>query len=136
MLYAILAYHDEAAIQALTAEEDVALMAGLQQAHDRVNAEGRLGPAARLGATATATVVRGRRKGLVTDGPFAETKEALLGFYVVDCADRAAAIAAAQHLKDANPTAAYEIREIALYLPGVPFPLTDAGLDVVRPARS
>ncbi|MBW8816366.1 MAG: YciI family protein [Caulobacterales bacterium] len=135
MLYAILAYHDESEIQALSEDEDIALMAGLRRAHERVNEEGRLGPAARLGATATAAVVRGRRKGLVTDGPFAETKEALLGFYVVDCPDRAAAIAAAQHLKDANPTAAYEIREIALYLPGVPFPVTDAGLEPVRPAR-
>ena len=60
--------------------------------------EGRIGPAARLGATKGACVVRGPGKGVVTDGPFTETKEQLLGFYVIDCADRDAAIAAARDL--------------------------------------
>jgi hypothetical protein len=136
MLYAILAYHEEAQIQALTDAEDASLMRDLHSVHDRWTAEGWLGPAARLGATSNAAVVRGRRKGLVTDGPFAETKEALLGFYVIDCASRDEAIAAAQDLKDANPTAVYEVRQIAYYLPGAAFPVTDAGLEPVRPARS
>ncbi|HET6972060.1 MAG TPA: YciI family protein [Phenylobacterium sp.] len=135
MLYAILAYHDEAPIQALSDAEDAALMEGLHQVTARLTEAGRLGPAARLGATSNAAVVRGRAKGMVTDGPFAETKEALLGFYVVDCETREAAVAAAQDLKDVNPTAIYEIREIALYLPGAPFPVTDAGLEPVRAGR-
>ena len=60
------------------------------------------------------------------DGPFAETKEQLLGLYVVDCADEDAAIAVARDLRKVNPTAVYEIRPIALYLPGEPFPTTEA----------
>jgi len=129
MLYAILAYHDEADVKGMTETEDGALMDRLMQVHGRL--EGRLGPAARLGATDLATVVRG--KGLVTDGPFAETKEAILGFYVIDCADQAHAIAAAEDLKSANPNAIYEIRPIVTFVPGAAFPRTDAGLELVRP---
>src|SRR5260370_42151318 len=66
-------------------------------------------------------------KGVVTDGPFTESKEQLLGFHVIDCADREAAIAAARNLRRANPSAMYEIRPVTLYLPGVPFPVTEAG---------
>ena len=48
MLYAILAYHVEAEVMSWTPEEDAALMADLLRVHDRLIAEGRLGPAARL----------------------------------------------------------------------------------------
>jgi hypothetical protein len=134
MLYALLAYHEEHVVQSWSDEEDAALMAQLQGAHERLTREGRLGPAARLGATANAVTVRG--KALVVDGPFAETKEQLLGFYIVDCEDLAGAVTAAQELKAANPGAVYEVRPIVLYRPGAAFPLTDAGLAAVRPARA
>src|SRR6476620_2619871 len=127
MLYAILAYHGEDEVASLTHEEDAALMADLHKVHDRLTAEGRLGPAARLGATNGACVLRGKGKGVVTDGPFTESKEQLLGFYVIDCADRDAAIAAARDLRRVNPTAMYEIRPVKLYRPGVQFPLTEQG---------
>ena len=58
----------------------------------------------------------------MTDDPFTESKEQLLGFYVIDCADRDAAIAAARDLRQVNPSAIYEIRPVNLYLPGVPLP--------------
>ena len=51
------------------------------------------------------------------------------GFYVIDCADREAAIAAARDLRQANPSAMYEIRPVRLYRPGLPFPLTEAAID-------
>jgi hypothetical protein len=126
MLYAILAYHVETDVMSWTPEEDAALMVDLHRVHDRLNQEGRLGPAARLGATKKARTLRGPGAGAVIDGPFAETKEQLLGFYVVDCATEAAAIEAACDLRRANPSAVYEIRPISLYLPGVPFPMTEA----------
>ena len=129
MLYAILAYHVEAEVTSWTPEQDAAVMTGLHQVHDRINQEGRLGPAARLGATKKARTLRGPGAGLVLDGPFAETKEQLLGFYVLDCATEEAVIAAARDLRRANPTAVYEIRPVALYLPGVPFPRTEAAAD-------
>jgi hypothetical protein len=125
MLYALLAYHVEDAVASWTPQEDAALMVDLGKVHDRLQQEGRIGPAARLGATKGACVVRGPGKGVVTDGPFTETKEQLLGFYVIDCADRDAAIAAARDLRRVNPTAMYEIRPVLLYRPGVAFPLTD-----------
>jgi len=136
MLYAILAYHEEQIVQSWSEDEDVALMAELHRVHDRLNAEKRLGPAARLGATSRAATIRGPGRGVVTDGPFAETKEHLLGLYVVESESREAAIEAARDLKAANPSAVYEVRPIVLYLPGTPFPVTDAGLEAVRPARS
>jgi hypothetical protein len=125
MLYALLAYHVEADVMSLTAEEDAALMQRLHQVHDRLKQDGRLGPAARLDGTRKARTLRGPGAGLVVDGPFAETKEQLLGFYVLDCATEQAAIEAARELRLANPTAVYEIRPLALYLPGVPFPMTE-----------
>lgn len=136
MLYAMLAYHEEQVIQALSEEEDAALMQDLHRVHDRLNAEKRLGPAARLGATSLAATVRGPGRGFVTDGPFAETKEHLLGFYVFEAESREAAIEIARDFKAANPSAVYEVRPVVLYLPGAPFPVTDAGLEAVRPARS
>jgi hypothetical protein len=126
MLYAILAYHEEATVTSWTAEEDAALMAELLQVNDRLTAEGKLGPAARLGGTGGGVTLRGPGAGLLIDGPFAETKEQLLGFYVVQTETRDEAVAIARDLRRANPTAVYEIRPIQLYLPGAPFPVTEA----------
>lgn len=126
MLYAILAYHVESDVASWTPAEDAALMVDLHQVHDRLTQRGQLGPAARLGLTQKARTLRGPGAGTVIDGPFAETKEQLLGLYVVNVATEDEAIAAARDLRRANPTAVYEIRPIALYLPGVPFPVTEA----------
>lgn len=118
MYYAILAYHAEGIVESWSEEEDAALMAELLEINDRLVREKSLGPAARLGSTQQAVTLRGTGEGMVVDGPFAETKEQLLGFYVVDFPDIDAAIAAARDLRRANPTAVYEIRPISLYLPG------------------
>ena len=120
MLYALLAYHEETAITSMTAEEDAALMQDLYATHDRINQTSRLGPAARLDFTATAFTLRGPGEGMVIDGPFAETKEQLLGLYVLDCTSADEAIAAARALRKVNPSAVYEIRPITIYLPGEP----------------
>ena len=126
MIYAILAYHVEAEVMSWTPQEDAALMVNLLAVHDRLNAHKLLGPTARLGGTAKARPLRGPGAGMVLDGPFAETKEQLLGLYVVDCASEDAAIDVARQLRRVNPTAVYEIRPIALYIPGEPFPTTEA----------
>ena len=126
MLYAILAYHVEAEVMSWSAEEDAALMTNLLAVHDRLNAHKLLGPTARLGGTTRARTLRGPGAGIVLDGPFAETKEQLLGFYMVDCADEDAALGVARDLRKVNPSAVYEIRPIALYLPGAVIPETAA----------
>src|SRR5688572_25142938 len=84
MLYAILCYDSEAVVGSWTREEDDALMARLGKVHGKLAAEGKLGPVARLMPTTAATTLRKGKEALVVDGPFAETKEQLLGFYIVD----------------------------------------------------
>lgn len=126
MLYAILAYHEEQTVQSWTPDEDAALMTDLLEVNDRLTAEGRMGPAARLGGTGGGVTLRGPGAGFITDGPFAETKEQLLGFYVVDAASQDEAVGIARDLRKANPTAVYEIRPVMLYLPGAAFPVTEA----------
>jgi hypothetical protein len=64
---------------------------------------------------------------MVLDGPFAETKEQLLGFYIMEFDDEAGAIAAARELRKANPSAVYEIRPIRLFLPVEGFGATTTG---------
>lgn len=120
MFYAILAYHVEQTVASWTPQEDAAVMEGLLKVHDRLDREKLLGPSARLGETGQAVTLRGPGEGIVIDGPFAETKEQLLGLYVVDVSSREAAIEVARELRRANPTAVYEIRPILLYLPGTP----------------
>jgi len=51
----------------------------------------------------------------VIDGPFAETKEQLLGFYLVDCDDLEQALDVARDLARANPGGAYELRPVGVY---------------------
>ena len=126
MLYAVLAYHVESEVNSWSAEEDTALMANLRKAHERLDQVGRLGPAARLGETVKARTLRGPGDGMILDGPFAETKEQLLGFYVVDFPDEDAAFDAVRHLRRANPSAVYEVRPIRLFIPGHAFPETAA----------
>jgi hypothetical protein len=129
MLYALLAYHVEVDVASWTPAEDAAVMTDLHRVHDRLNQNGRLGPAARLGWTKKARTLRGPGAGLAIDGPFAETKEQLLGFYILDCATEEAAIEAARDLRRVNPSAVYEIRPVSLYTPGVAFPRTEAAAD-------
>lgn len=118
MLYAILAYHAGGVVESFTPEEDAALMTDLLAVHDKLTKDGHMGPSGRLSETSTARTLRGPGQGMVIDGPFAETKEQLLGFYVVDCANDDEALSIARDLKSVNETAVYEIRPILLYKPG------------------
>lgn len=119
MLYAILCYNDEAAVGAWSREKDEAVMAKLVVVQDKLARQGRLGPVARLLPTTSATTLR--KDGdppVVIDGPFAETKEQLLGFYVVDCDNLDAALEVARDLGRANPGGSYEIRPVGTFQPG------------------
>jgi hypothetical protein len=119
MLYAILCYNSENLVCAWTKEEDDVVMSRLGAVQERLAAQGRLGPVARLMPTTAATTLRKNQEPpLVLDGPFAETKEQLLGFYVVDCASLDEALDIARELGQANPTGAYEIRPISVFIPG------------------
>ncbi len=119
MLYAILCYHSEEAVCSWTKEEDDAVMAKLAVVQEKLAKQGKLGPVARLLPTTAATTLRkDREPPLIIDGPFAETKEQLLGFYVIDCASLEEALDVARELGRANPGGAYEIRPIGLFKQG------------------
>jgi hypothetical protein len=85
MLYAILCYNNEAVVGNWTRDQDAKVMADHLAVQERLKQTGKLGPVVRLMPTTTAMSVRSGEQPLVFDGPFAETKEQLLGFYVVDC---------------------------------------------------
>jgi hypothetical protein len=119
MLYAILCYNDESNVWSWTKDEEDACMARLAVVQEKLAKQGKLGPVARLMPTTAATTLRkDREPALVIDGPFAETKEQLLGFYVVDCASLDEALGIARELGVANPGGAYEIRPLAVFRPG------------------
>jgi len=119
MQYAILCYHSEDVVCSWSKAEDDAVMAKLLAVQDRFEKAGKLGPVARLMPTTAATTLRKEQDPpLVIDGPFAETKEQLLGFYVVDCRSLDEVLAFAQDLAKANPGGAYEVRPISYFHPG------------------
>src|SRR5262245_6255392 len=82
MLYAILCYDSEDVVGSWSKQEEDAVMARLAVVQEKLAKQGRLGPVARLMPTTAATTVRKAREPVVIDGPFAETKEQLLGFYI------------------------------------------------------
>ena len=127
MLYAILCYEDEKAVGRWTKEEDDACMARLDLVHQAMGTRGKLGPVVRLQHTKAATTLRKNNGApMVIDGPFAETKEQFLGFYVADCENLDEAVAFARDLAAANPgSGAYEIRPMALFKPGSLAPSSD-----------
>jgi hypothetical protein len=119
MLYAILCYDSEDVVGSWSKQEEDAVMAKLAVVQEKLAKQGRLGPVARLMPTTAATTVRKAREPVVIDGPFAETKEQLLGFYIVDCASLDEAIETAQDLgRASSTTGAYEIRPLLLFRPG------------------
>ena len=119
MLYAILCYNSEAAVGAWSKQYHDETMARLHVVNDKLARQGRLGPVARLLPTTAATTLRkGRGESLVIDGPFAETKEQLLGFYTFDCASLDEVLDIVRDLANANPGGSYEIRPIRNFKPG------------------
>jgi hypothetical protein len=119
MLYAILCYDSEAVVSAWPKEKDDQVMASLTAVTSKIAAQKRLGPVARLMPTTTATTIRKGKDATVMDGPFAETKEQLLGFYVIEAASLEAALADAKELAAASGSAgAFEIRPLHYYAPG------------------
>jgi hypothetical protein len=118
MQYAILCYDREDVVESWTPEQDAAVIARLDVVIDRLDREGRLGPVVRLMPTTTATTLRKGRETIVLDGPFAETREQLLGFFIVECASLEQAIATAKDLGQASSSrGSYEIRPLRLLRP-------------------
>ncbi len=117
MLYAVLCYNDETVTSAWSKDEDDRVMERLAKVQKTIADAGRLGPVARLVPTTAATTLRKtKEEPLVIDGPFAETKEQLLGFYLVDMASLDEALDFARDLAKANPgVGSYEIRPVGYF---------------------
>lgn len=118
MLYALLCYNDEDVVWAWDKAQEAEVMGRLTVVRDRLERAGKLGPSLRLLPTTAATTLRKSDPPLVIDGPFAETKEQLLGFYIIDVADLEEALGVAKELGEANPGGSYEIRPLAAYNAG------------------
>jgi len=114
MLYTLLCYNDEQVTSAWSEEKDAAVMACLGAVHAKYKEQ--FGPVARLMPTTAATTFR-KNENLVIDGPYAETKEQLLGFHVLDVENLEQAVQIVRELSDANPGGAYEIRPIMVFYP-------------------
>lgn len=123
MLYAILCYSAEAAHRTKPPQQDATLMDQLDVVQGELIAEGKLGPHVRLMPTTAATTLRYTESTMMVDGPFAETKEQLLGFYLVECATPQEAVDAATRLAGPRIAAGFgpgalEIRPVAMASPG------------------
>jgi hypothetical protein len=96
MKYMLLTYLDENAWQALSKEQQAAEMARCEPHVKKLLAAGKILDGAPLHPTTTATTIRVKAgKRLITDGPFAETREQLGGYTLIeaDNLDEAIAIA-------------------------------------------
>jgi hypothetical protein len=100
MRYMMLIYSQEN--EAVTAEDMNAVAAAHGALMDEVRRRGILCSADPLQASSTATVLRVQDgDALITDGPYAETKEQLAGYYILDCKDLDEALAWAARIPTA-----------------------------------
>jgi hypothetical protein len=112
MRYLLMICTDETAIAALSPEEGSAMLAEYGSFYDEMAPRGVLQGGERLRPTTDATTVRVRDgEVLVADGPFAETKEQVGGYYLVDCKDLDEAIDVASKIPGARQ-GSIEVRPI------------------------
>jgi hypothetical protein len=103
MKYMLLIHDSEQALNALSPDELKRIMADYRRFTEEIRASGHYRAGSQLQPTSTATSVRVRNgKRLVTDGPFAETREQLGGYYLVEAKDLDEAIALAERLPSAK----------------------------------
>ncbi len=111
MHYAILIYASEGFFDRLPEDEQERALDQHRALQKELNAKGTLGAVAKLMDTSAAMTIRKQGDNLlVLDGPFAETKEQLLGLYLVECESIDDAIEQAKKLP--QDVAAYEVRPI------------------------
>jgi hypothetical protein len=113
MKYMLLIHDNETAWGTLSEEERQRIMADYRRFTEEIRASGHYRAGSQLQPTSTATSVRVRNgKRLVTDGPFAETREQLGGYYLVEATDLDEAIRLAERLPSAT-IGTIEIRPLA-----------------------
>jgi len=113
MKYLLLIYHDEAAFMGLTEDERQSIYLEYRQLREELTHNGRFLAGSQLQPTSTANSVRVRNgKTLTTDGPFAETKEQLGGYFLVEVESLDDANAIAARIPSAQ-TGTVEVRPLA-----------------------
>ena len=117
MRYLCLIYDEEAKIDAMPKDESDAFMGEYFTFTQEIQENGQYLAGEALHPVATATTVRIRSGRIsTTDGPFAETKEQLGGFYLIEAADLDAALKWAEKLPG-SATGSVEVRPILSYGP-------------------
>jgi hypothetical protein len=112
MRYLLMICTDESAMSAASPEETAAMMTEYMAFGDEMGKKGVLQGGERLYPTTDATTVQVRDGEVLTlDGPFAETKEQMGGYYVVDCPNLDEAIAVAAKIPGAR-LGSIEVRPI------------------------
>jgi hypothetical protein len=115
MKYALTIYNEEAGWDELSEEEQGAISQAYGEVTQEMNEKGVFVAGEGLYPTATATTVRVRDgENSVTDGPFAETKEQLGGFYVLDVKNLDEAIEWAAKIPGAQ-RGSVEIRPVMVF---------------------
>lgn len=103
MKYLCLVYHDEAKVDAMPEREYQAIMSEVLAFREELSQSGHYIASSPLQPVQTATTVRVRNgKMTITDGPFAETKEQLGGFYLIEARDLNDAIRLASRMPPAR----------------------------------
>ena len=116
MLYSILIYGSEERAAAWTPAEKDEVMDRHAALRADLSAHRRLGPVMRLAQGESKTLRRSGDEQYLTDGPYAETKEQLMGIYVIECPSLDDAVAAAKRLDFV--TGVFEITPLAYLDPG------------------
>ncbi|HEY2332892.1 MAG TPA: YciI family protein [Acidimicrobiales bacterium] len=112
MRYLLLICTDESAMAAMSPDEATAMTASYMAYGDEMAARGVLQGGERLHPTSSATTVQVRNGEVLTlDGPFAETKEQMGGYYVVECENLDEAIEVAAKIPGATQ-GSIEVRPI------------------------
>ena len=115
MQYLLLIYRNDAEYAALGAAERKQLNAEYGAFTQTIVQSGHFKAGDGLQPTTTATTVRVRDgKMLTTDGPFAETREQLGGYYLVEAKDRDTAVSIAARIPGAR-TGSIEVRPVMIY---------------------
>lgn len=114
MQYLLMCCFEEAAWAKLPDSQRAKIMEDYGRLVHELKESGRLLAGAKLDGTAAAVTVRQRHgKPLITDGPFAETREQLGGYHLIECKDRNEAVAIAQRIPTLAAGGAVEVRPLA-----------------------
>ena len=112
MKYMLLIYHDEQAFDRITEDERQETYAEYRQLIEELKSSGKYLFGDQLQPTATAQSVRVRDgKQLITDGPFAETREQVGGFFMIEASDADEAKRIAARIPSAR-TGTIEVRPV------------------------